>query len=136
MKKVICTVLAMACILGNLCTAANAAELPLDTESVLGEAVPLASNSFNIGIEAKHYRKADVVFSMAAGETVRIRANYSPESASVDFGLVDEEGVFHYIDTKTGSIDETIQVPENGNYTFAIRNNSTSTVRVTGIVTY
>lgn len=136
MKKVFCTMLAIACILGNLCTGVNAAEFQLDVESVPEEAVPLASNSFNISIEAKHYSKANVVFSMAAGETVRIRANYSPESASVDFGLVDEDGVFHYINTKTGSIDETIKVPENGNYTFAIRNNATSTVRVTGIVTY
>ena len=54
----------------------------------------------------------------------------------MDFGLVDSEGIFHYVNVTTGSIDKTIEVPENGNYVFAIRNNSESTVKVSGFVTY
>ena len=78
----------------------------------------------------------DTSFTMSAGETVRIRASYSPENASMDFGLVDSEGVYHYINTKTGNIDKTIEIPENGDYTLAIRNNSNTSVKVTGIVRY
>ena len=51
-------------------------------------------------------------------------------------GLVDSEGIFHYINVTTGSIDKTIEVPENGSYTLMIRNNSSKTVVVTGIVRY
>ena len=67
---------------------------------------------------------------------MRIRATYDPEDASLDFGLIDPEGIFHYINVTTGSIDETIEVPDSGNYTLAIQNNSGETVRVTGIVKY
>ena len=73
---------------------------------------------------------------MSAGETVRIRANYSPENASVDLGLVDSDGVYHYVNVTTGSIDKTIEVPENGSYTLMIRNKSSKSVVVTGIVGY
>jgi hypothetical protein len=73
---------------------------------------------------------------MSAGETVRIRANYSPENASLDFGLVDSNEKFHYINVTTGSIDKTIEIPENGDYTLAIRNNSSKSVKVTGDVRY
>lgn len=79
---------------------------------------------------------ADTSFTMSAGETVRIRANYSPENASLDFGLVDSNEKFHYINVTTGSIDKTIEIPENGSYTLVIRNNSSKSVKVTGIVTY
>ena len=75
-------------------------------------------------------------FLVGSRETVRIRANYSPEDASLDFGLIDSEGVFHYINVTTGSIDKTIEVPENGSYTLMIRNNSSKSVIVTGIVRY
>ena len=35
-----------------------------------------------------------------------------------------------------GSVDRTIEVTQRGNYTLAIRNNSSKTVFVTGIVNY
>ena len=63
-------------------------------------------------------------------------SNYSPENASLDFGLVDSNEKFHYINVTTGSIDKTIEIPENGDYTLAIRNNSSKSVKVTGVVRY
>ena len=51
------------------------------------------------------------------GETVTIQASYSPFSASVDFGLVAPDGKFYYFNVTDGSIDETIEVDESGNYT-------------------
>ena len=50
---------------------------------------------------------------MEAGETVRIRGIYSPEDASMDFGLIDSEGVFHYVNVKDGSIDQTFKISES-----------------------
>ena len=45
-------------------------------------------------------------------------------------------GNLHYINVTTGSIDKTIEIPENGDYTLAIRNNSSKSVKVTGVVRY
>ncbi len=50
---------------------------------------------------------------MEAGETVRIRGIYSPEDASMDFGLIDSAGVFHYVNVKDGSIDQTFKISES-----------------------
>lgn len=74
--------------------------------------------------------------SLAANGEVNIRAAYSPANASADFGLVDENDVFHYSNVKAGSIDRTIRITEGGSYTLAIRNNSSAPIRVTGLVTY
>lgn len=73
---------------------------------------------------------------MEAGETVRIYATYSPDNASVDFGLIDPDGIFHYINVTNGTIDKTIVIEERGNYTLAIRNNSGETIQVSGFVKY
>ena len=70
-----------------------------------------------------------------AGDTVRINASYSPDG-SVDFGLVDEDGAFHYINVKNGSIDKTIRVSERGKYKFQVRNNTSVAVKVCGFVRY
>ena len=51
-------------------------------------------------------------------------------------GVVDSDGVYHYVNVTTGSIDKTIEVPENGSYTLMIRNKSSKSVVVTGIVGY
>ncbi len=71
-----------------------------------------------------------------AGETVTIKASYAPFDASVDFGLVDSDGVFHYINITIGSIDETIQINKSGKYTLQVRNNSDGEVKVSGFVNY
>lgn len=75
-------------------------------------------------------------FSLAAGERVTINASYFPTDAKVDFGLVDSDGIFHYVSVSNGTINQTIRISEQGNYTFAIRNNSSYTVNVSGFVNY
>ena len=70
------------------------------------------------------------------GETVTIRATYTPANSSLDFGLLDENNAFHYLNTTTGRIDKTFKIEENGNYTVVIRNNSNTSVKITGFVEY
>lgn len=94
-----------------------------------------ATGSFNMSIEAKSILKADKELPLDAGETVRINASYTPD-ASVDFGLVDPDGVFHYFNATDGNIDETIEIEVSGNYVFAVRNNSSKTVKVSGFLNY
>lgn len=51
-------------------------------------------------------------------------------------GVTTEDGVFHFLSVDSGSFDRTITVSERGNYTFAVRNNSSKTINVSGYVNY
>ncbi|WP_298020522.1 hypothetical protein [uncultured Dysosmobacter sp.] len=139
MRRFSCMVLTGMAMIGCLCTSAGAVE---GSDAISGEyeqsetAIARATGPLDWTIKANSRKVMDTAFSMAAGESVRIRAIYSPEDASLDFGLLDSDGVYHYINVTTGSIDKTIEVPENGSYTLAIRNNSSNSVKVTGIVRY
>ena len=96
-----------------------------------------ATASFDVDISAGSLAgMRDTVFPLEAGETVTINASYSPISASMDFGLIAPDGYFYYVNVKSGKIDKTIRVDERGNYMFAVRNNSSSTVSVVGFVNY
>ena len=95
-----------------------------------------ATGSFNMTIPAKTKLSASTSFPLAAGETVTIKASYSPFSASVDFGLIAPNGVYYYFNVTDGSIDKTIQVPESGDYTLQIRYNADIEVEVAGFVNY
>ena len=139
MRRLLCMVLTGAVMIGCLCTGTGA----VDESNVVsysfettGTAIIRATGNLDWTREANGTVVADTSLTMSAGETVRIRANYSPENASLDFGLVDSNEKFHYINVTTGSIDKTIEIPENGSYTLVIRNNLSKSVKVTGIVTY
>lgn len=111
---------------------------PLENYQKYG-AVPTttrATSQFDIQVPGKSVVASGTSFSLETGETVTINASYSPRYASMDFGLIDEDGLFHYINTTSGSINKTIQVDEQGSYTFAVRNNSSGTASVAGFVNY
>ena len=95
-----------------------------------------ASGKFDFDIPAKTLMKASSSFPMEYGETVTITASYTPASASMDFGLIDSDGTFYPVRANNGSINQTIRIDLRGNYTFAIRNNSSYTVNVFGFVNY
>ena len=59
--------------------------------SVTARAATEATGRFTITVEAGKEERAKTVFSMEAGEIVTINATYTPFSANVDFGLVDEK---------------------------------------------
>ena len=96
----------------------------------------LATGSFNLSVAAYGKSEGNKSFPLEAGESVKISAVYTPENASMDFGLVDPDGVFHYFNVTNGSVNKTIRVNKNGNYIFAVRNNSEQTVKVSGFVKY
>lgn len=96
----------------------------------------LATGSFNMSVAPHRQSEANKALPLAAGEKVKISALYTPENSSMDFGLIDPDGVFHYFTVTGGSAEKTIRVSESGNYTFAIRNNSGVTVKVSGFLTY
>lgn len=95
-----------------------------------------ATESISWRISAGKTMIATSSFPMEAGETVTINTSYSPSSASVDFGLIAPDGLFHYINVTDGSINKTIEVDARGHYTLAVRNNSSNTISVAGFVNY
>ena len=95
-----------------------------------------ASGAFNTSVKPHTKIKGNTNFSLEASETVRINVIYSPENASVDFGLVGPDNVFHYISTKNGSINTSFKIPKSGNYRLGIKNTSGQTIRVSGFVKY
>lgn len=95
-----------------------------------------ATGSFSMTIPAKSKALADSSFPMAVGETVTIKASYAPFDASVDVGLVDSDGVFHYFNIADGCIDKTIGIEKSGKYTLQVRNNFGGEVKVSGFVKY
>lgn len=112
----------------------NAAEIQTTTQEI--SLSPRATGSFNWTIPAKTKAQGDIVFPLAAGETVTIKASYSPFSASVDFGVIAPDGGYYGFNITSGSIDKTIRVSESGDYIFQIRNNSSTEIEVSGFVNY
>ena len=95
-----------------------------------------ATTPINWTISANEINRAKNTFPMEAGETVTINCNYSPRSASVEFGLVDSNDRFYHTSGSQGSINCTITIEKRGDYRFAVFNNSSITVSVTGFIEY
>ena len=149
LKRTTCMVLACLLLTGTIAVPASAAEVETisfdyctvdvvnTSENLARDMASLfATESFSISIPAKSKTSASSSFPLAAGETVTIKASYSPFSASVDFGLIAPDGKYYCFNITNGSIDKTIQVNESGKYTLQIRNNSSTEVKVSGFVNY
>lgn len=148
-KSATCVILACILLAGTISIPASAAEVETisfeyctvdvirNTESFAKDNISLfATESFNMSIPARSQARANSSFPLAAGETVTIKASYSPFSSSVDFGLIAPDGKYYCFNVTSGSIDKTIQVNTSGDYTFQIRNNSSTEVQVSGFVNY
>lgn len=134
-KKTICIVLTYVLLSGMVLIPVSAEQTPSERFSD-DMIATYAIGSFSMSIPGKSQAQADTSFSLAAGETVTIKASYYPFSASVDVGLIAPDGYYYSVNVTGGSIDKTIQVSENGRYTLQIRNNSNSEISVSGYVNY
>lgn len=120
------------CMMGSL----NMTAMAVGEDSQEEVATVRATGRFNLEVPGGSFVTANSSFPLEAGETVTIKASYTPFSASVDFGLIAPDGYFYYINVNNGSFDETIMVDKRGNYTFAVMNNSSATISVSGYVNY
>lgn len=138
LRKMICVVLSCMLIIGTTSIPVAAAEVEYadSPDFEMNFMDYRATGSFSVSVPAYSKARAGGSFPLVAGETVTIKASYAPFSASVDFGLVAPDGRFYYFNVTSGSIDKTIQVDQNGDYVFQIRNNSASEVKVSGFVNY
>lgn len=109
----------------------SAAEIPDSSTPILRVSERV---SFRISANTISLLSSDV--SLAAGDIIKFDCTYTPTSASVDFGYVDSNQVFHYLNCTSGSIDKSFKVSKSGQYTLAVRNNESYSVTVTGMVKY
>lgn len=58
-----------------------------------------ATGHFDMEVPGNSTIKADKEFPLEIGETVAINAVYSPQTASVDFGLIAPDGLFYGLNT-------------------------------------
>ena len=140
MQRVLIRGLLSAALIVSLSLPVGAAENSVTTGTVSIQGIERiearATVSFDLTVKSGSTSIANQAFPMEAGETVTIKAAYTPMDASVDVGLVDSDGAFHYFNVKNGSIDKTIRIETRGNYKLAIRNNSGNVISVSGYVKY
>lgn len=131
LKNFFCVLLTLvvliSCFGGSAAAAAPGSDAPITV---------LATGKFSMDVPGNTAVKAGSSFPLEVGEVVTIKATYSPFSASVDFGLIAPDGLFYGLNTTTGSFDKAIEVNQRGYYTLAVRNNSSSTISVSGYVNY
>ena len=133
LKKLICPIVALFLMVGCLAGAAVATEVQQPVQNIV---VARATGRFTVDVPAKQTYKASSSFPLEAGETVTIKASYSPFSADMDFGLIAPNGRFYYVSVNDGSVDQTIEITQRGEYVLAIRNNAAYSVNVSGYVNY
>lgn len=132
-RNVFCVLLLCLVLLGSLTVNASAVSVNDETQTF---SMARASGQFSVDIPGNSFFTANSSFSLDAGESLTIDATYSPWYASVDFGLIAPDGLFYPVRAQSGSIYKTIEISTRGNYTFAIRNNSSVEISVSGFVKY
>lgn len=138
LNRITSIVLACMLVAATLSLPASAAEADCNAPScsTTANAIPRATQSFDLTVPAGASIAAGEPFSLLADEVVTIEASYYPANASMDFGLLDSDGVFHYVRTTSGQINQEIAVEKNGQYILLIRNNYRNEVNVNGFVNY
>lgn len=132
-KKWLCLVFVCIAILSNIIPSVGAvSEKPYSADSP--EIAERSTNLFSMNVSANTCAVADSSFFMDVEQSVTISASYTPRTASVDFGLIGPDGLFYYQNTAKGLIEVTFDIIERGNYTLAIRNNSSYEINVSGHV--
>lgn len=137
-KRIACMVMVCVLLIGAMAVPASAEE----TSPVVGDIFtfnilnPLATDSFSMSIPANSIALDNSSFRLMEGAKITFKASYAPFSASVDVGFIAPDGKFYYFNVTDGSIDQTMQVSQSGNYTIQIRNNSNTEIYVVGYVDY
>ncbi len=135
-KKIIASALTIAlsiCVLfsSNVFAAGTA-----DRSTVASPMVSDATGRFDIDLEPGQFLKANQTFFLEAWETIEIRAIYTPVSADISFGVISSDDIFFSLPGENGAFIKALTVDERDEYTFAIRNNSSVTVSVSGVINY
>lgn len=139
-KKVYVSLVLMVCLC-NLSLAVQAINEPAQKNSIeknIAECstVIRASGTFSVNVPANSLVTSSPSLPLEVGESITISAYFSPGTANVDFGFIAPDGYFYCSTGTNGNFNQTIIVDQHGYYTFAIRNNSSTTIAVSGILHY
>ncbi len=132
-KQLISTLLA--CMLFFGCSFIPVKAADIDTPAS-NSVISRVSGRLNYSLPADGITLITQPFSAAKGDTIKYDCTYTPKSASIDFGYIDSDSVFHYLNYTNGSINQSFEIARAGQYTLAIRNNESYAVTVTGTVRY
>lgn len=123
----------LACMLVFTLTAASVTAAPASNNST---GMMRVSGRLNHSIPANTIEPIDSKIDLAKGDTISFDCTYTPKYSSMDFGYIDSDNVFHFLNCTNGSIDLTVSVAKSGQYLLAIRNNEDYAVTVTGTIKY
>lgn len=123
----------LVCALVFSCTivSVGAAEIPTGKE-----VIARTTGQLNHTIPANTLVFVSDRISLDKDESIRYNCTYTSKSASVDFGYVDPDGAFCYVNCTSGSIYGSLKITKAGEYKIAIRNNASYDVTVTGNIRY
>lgn len=114
------------------------AALPASAVSVPGDTavVTRAGGRVNHTIPKNSIIPIGTEFYLEKGDKITFDCTYTPKSASVDFGYIDSDYAFQYLNCTSGSIYKALEATKSGQYTIAIRNNEDYAVTVKGTIKY
>lgn len=130
-KRAISLVLIAAAIICCNATAALASN-----NDASADLVNRATGNFSLDVPANTMIESNTILPLDDGDMVVIQAAFTPPSADLDFGIVAPNGQFYYVNITGGIADIAIDITRRGNYKFAICNNSSSPVTVSGYINY
>lgn len=138
MKKFWSVILVGTLVVHMCCLPAVAMEKGNTEETFCQEtfSVMRSTGNFSMAVSGNTTTYAASSFPLEIGESVKIKATYSPYYAEVAFGLVAPDGKFYGLDGEDGSFNESIIVDQRGEYILAIRNRSSVEISVSGYVIY
>lgn len=126
-------------LIAGVCLAGSYLPMPVSAaqnEELTGIVEMRATKDFSVSVSAGAISSLKNVLPLAAGEGVSIQAYYSPADADVEFGLISPDGVFHYVSASGGHVDVSITADSPGDHKFAIHNNGSLTITVSGQIRY
>lgn len=100
------------------------------------EVIARTTGQLNHTISANTLAFVSDRISLDKDESIRYNCTYTSKSASVDFGYVDANNAFYYLNCTSGSIYKSLKIRESGEYRIAIRNNASYDITVTGNIRY
>lgn len=103
-KKFFSLLLVLVICLNSVSMTAMAAESEPHTKANVAR----ATGRFSMDVPGGALVKASSSFPLEAGETVTIKATYTPFSTSVDFGLIAPDGYFYYLNADSMPTTEAL----------------------------
>lgn len=134
-RKALCFLLSSMLVMGCMLTSVGAVDLT--TERVEAEFLSSrAIKNIRSSIAAKSVVIVADELPLDKGDKVTFTVEYTPSSADIEVGILDEDGNFTYVNGSNGSVSGKITAPKAGNYGLTICNNSSTAITISDTVRY